>query len=156
MKLIVVVTTLGLLCVDAGLVSTSLEADGAVNAVPDDSDCIDSDERCELWADAGECSKNPGYMLSGCAKACNVCPSEGMDAVHAKPYCVNEEERCPEWAQAGECAANPSYMVTNCAKACRTCHLLDPDVRKRYRYNSAYLNHKCKTFESNNTFLRLI
>jgi hypothetical protein len=39
------------------------------------SDCEDTDEGCELWATEGECYNNPGYMLTGCPKACNLCVS---------------------------------------------------------------------------------
>eukprot|EP00536_Pseudo-nitzschia_multiseries_P016147 jgi/Psemu1/312834/fgenesh1_kg.1029_\ len=30
----------------------------------------DTSEDCRMWAEAGECDKNPGYMLQGCAKSC--------------------------------------------------------------------------------------
>lgn len=39
-------------------------------------ECIDADKRCGGWAAAGECEKNPGYMLTSCRKACNKCTSE--------------------------------------------------------------------------------
>lgn len=32
----------------------------------------DQHEHCEFWAESGECDRNPGYMLSNCAKSCNV------------------------------------------------------------------------------------
>jgi prolyl 4-hydroxylase len=31
----------------------------------------------KVWADAGECRKNPRYMLVYCAKACNICHYKG-------------------------------------------------------------------------------
>lgn len=36
-------------------------------------DCTDKEVECEFWAQAGECSANPVYMLDQCAKACQVC-----------------------------------------------------------------------------------
>ena len=30
---------------------------------------VDEHENCELWANAGECEKNPNYMLKHCSKA---------------------------------------------------------------------------------------
>ena len=30
----------------------------------------DSNSNCQSWADAGECDKNPGYMLDACADSC--------------------------------------------------------------------------------------
>ncbi|GBF92354.1 hypothetical protein Rsub_05556 [Raphidocelis subcapitata] len=41
--------------------------------------CDNSDANCQSWADSGECSKNPGYMvgdngsLGACRRACGVC-----------------------------------------------------------------------------------
>lgn len=52
----------------------------AGKASPDPGICEDYHERCQEWADAGECTKNPGYMKgegsdqSGtCRKACQMC-----------------------------------------------------------------------------------
>lgn len=44
-------------------------------------DCVDENENCSLWAKAGECEKNPLYMVGSnnadgyCRKSCNVCTS---------------------------------------------------------------------------------
>ncbi|CAI7802125.1 unnamed protein product [Closterium sp. NIES-54] len=35
--------------------------------------CVDESENCVPWAKAGECEKNPGYMLSSCARSCGKC-----------------------------------------------------------------------------------
>ncbi|CAI5937738.1 unnamed protein product [Closterium sp. NIES-64] len=35
--------------------------------------CVDESEHCPLWAKAGECEKNPGYMHSSCARSCGKC-----------------------------------------------------------------------------------
>jgi alpha-galactosidase len=32
--------------------------------------CKDEDARCSQWAADGECSKNPGFMMSSCKKSC--------------------------------------------------------------------------------------
>jgi hypothetical protein len=95
--------------------------------------CVDKHEKCLSWAEAGECQKNPGFMLADCLQACNVCPARGdtMTSAMARSDCVNSHEECEAWAKGGECSANPSYMITNCARACRTCHLLDAAVRCR-------------------------
>ncbi|CAK7338618.1 unnamed protein product [Dovyalis caffra] len=42
-------------------------------------DCVDENENCPLWAKAGECEKNPVYMVGSeasygyCRKSCKVC-----------------------------------------------------------------------------------
>uniref|UniRef100_A0A2P2ILZ7 procollagen-proline 4-dioxygenase n=1 Tax=Rhizophora mucronata TaxID=61149 RepID=A0A2P2ILZ7_RHIMU len=44
-------------------------------------DCVDENENCARWARAGECEKNPAYMVGKgssygrCRKSCNVCSS---------------------------------------------------------------------------------
>eukprot|EP00549_Striatella_unipunctata_P007896 CAMPEP_0118724462 /NCGR_PEP_ID=MMETSP0800-20121206/32590_1 /TAXON_ID=210618 ORGANISM="Striatella unipunctata, Strain CCMP2910" /NCGR_SAMPLE_ID=MMETSP0800 /ASSEMBLY_ACC=CAM_ASM_000638 /LENGTH=470 /DNA_ID=CAMNT_0006633037 /DNA_START=34 /DNA_END=1446 /DNA_ORIENTATION=- len=38
--------------------------------------CLDEDENCKMWAESGECTANPAYMLRHCRKACKVCQLE--------------------------------------------------------------------------------
>ncbi|XP_022741220.1 probable prolyl 4-hydroxylase 7 [Durio zibethinus] len=44
-------------------------------------DCIDENDNCPIWAKAGECEKNPTYMVGSeesygyCRKSCKVCSS---------------------------------------------------------------------------------
>ncbi|KAH9739878.1 putative prolyl 4-hydroxylase 7 [Citrus sinensis] len=46
---------------------------------PEDDDCVDEDLNCVVWAKAGECKKNPLYMVGSkstrgyCRKSCKVC-----------------------------------------------------------------------------------
>ena len=42
----------------------------------DDPDCADDDDGCKTWAAAGECDKNPDYMLYSCRRSCAVCHYE--------------------------------------------------------------------------------
>ena len=35
--------------------------------------CLNENENCDFWAEHGECSKNPEWMLTHCKKACNQC-----------------------------------------------------------------------------------
>merc|ERR1712002_590619 len=35
--------------------------------------CHDDNVNCPSWAAAGECQRNPGYMLKHCKKSCHVC-----------------------------------------------------------------------------------
>ncbi len=43
----------------------------AENNMPDP--CRDADKRCGTWAEAGECTKNGGFMAQSCPKACGKC-----------------------------------------------------------------------------------
>lgn len=44
-------------------------------------DCVDEDDNCARWAAAGECERNPVYMVGSpgglgyCRKSCKVCSS---------------------------------------------------------------------------------
>ncbi|GMH40408.1 hypothetical protein BSKO_08312 [Bryopsis sp. KO-2023] len=50
----------------------------AMRKQPGGRECEDQNKKCEMWADLGECHKNPGYMLVHCSLSCGVCP--GADA----------------------------------------------------------------------------
>merc|ERR1712232_485452 len=41
------------------------------NLVP----CADEASNCRVWAEQGECTKNPSYMDLNCKKSCGLCPS---------------------------------------------------------------------------------
>jgi len=73
--------------------------------------CSDDNTRCPGWAQRGECSKNPDYMLKNCKKSCDQCETS----------CVDGNKSCPNWAQKGECSKNPGYMLVNCKKSCNQC-----------------------------------
>ena len=61
---------------------------------------------CADWAKAGECQKNPAWMLKGCPVACKEC----------KNKCADHNPHCDEWADRGECKKNAPYMDIYCAK----------------------------------------
>ena len=69
------------------------------------SDCVDRNIHCASWERAGECSRNPAYMLENCKKSCSK----------------DGNQHCPSWAAAGECSKNPEYMLKNCQKSCGHC-----------------------------------
>lgn len=43
-------------------------------------DCIDGDTRCAAWAAQGECTANPGFMLTSCRLSCNTCEPGNAEA----------------------------------------------------------------------------
>jgi hypothetical protein len=45
--------------------------------------CADADPTCSTWSSAGECAKNPFYMIWKCAKACSFCTAAGAAAYPA-------------------------------------------------------------------------
>ena len=62
----------------------SLEKEKKWVRPPAVSGCTNKDERCDFWAEIGECAKNPGYMRQSCAASCGTCEEAML------PY----EERC--------------------------------------------------------------
>lgn len=57
--------------------------------------CLDLHNKCQDWADSGECEKNPGYMIGGdtgqgnCRKACRAC----KDCAKGDDECLKENRR---------------------------------------------------------------
>ena len=66
---------------------------------------------CGQWAAAGECTANPSYMQSHCARACASAPTTTADR-------YSEPEQCAGWASNGECTRNPKYMLDTCPRNC--------------------------------------
>ena len=58
--------------------------------------------QCALWAEAGECVKNPTFMFSECGTACDDQQTKARDT-HAE---------CSKWAAKGECEANAAFMLS--------------------------------------------
>lgn len=63
--------------------------------------CVDSHEKCEEWADGGECDVNPMYMLFSCRSSCKTCDVNDTDlkkvAEHKrKLHLVGGDERMLE------------------------------------------------------------
>ena len=40
--------------------------------------CLDQDESCTVWAEAGECENNPHYMMQFCRLSCQQCVAADM------------------------------------------------------------------------------
>jgi hypothetical protein len=108
--------------------------------------CSDSNKNCKRWAENSECSKNPEYMHTYCAKSCQKCvndPTSGSKNLKCfllklfydstmtdvlllldnspSSRCEDKDRNCPSWASRGECQKNPKYMKKNCPKSCKTC-----------------------------------
>merc|ERR1719348_2650221 len=89
--------------------------------------CFDKDDKCQTWADAGECEKNPDWMTPNCPKSCGKC--DGVEKTTEDPKvttkppvnCVDKDDKCQTWADAGECEKNPFWMTPNCPKSCGKC-----------------------------------
>jgi len=74
----------------------------------------DAVEGCQEWAEAGECSGNPTFMRTDCAKTCqeffNVCRNQ------------HDNDECDEWSKQGHCGdGHAEFMHQNCQLSCGMC-----------------------------------
>jgi hypothetical protein len=44
-----------------------------VDVLADDNNCVDTKEKCPIWAAKGDCRQRAGRMLWRCPKSCNIC-----------------------------------------------------------------------------------
>lgn len=68
---------------------------------------VDLQERCAMWARAGECKNNPGYMATTCAKSCKKCSSPGAQAcISVPPFlcCMVVGNQAPQGCLLAVCA----------------------------------------------------
>ena len=82
---------------------------------------------CAVWAENGECSKNPEFMERRCASACAEAERRreaaadattvGVEQAEATSYHASEAE-CNGWAAHGECERNKAWMLKACTAAC--------------------------------------
>eukprot|EP00966_Prymnesium_polylepis_P259882 6003523-Prymnesium_polylepis.1 len=60
--------------------------------------CKDQSDHCVTWANAGECTGNPKFMLSSCPASCGACEAvEALAARRADPRttaCDDSHEAC--------------------------------------------------------------
>jgi hypothetical protein len=78
---------------------------GFVDSLP--NQCLDTNDQCAVWAARGECTNNPGYMLTSC---CATCESSAA--------CRDQNPQCSAWAADNQCNVNPDYMQPFCCHSC--------------------------------------
>ena len=74
-----------------------------------ESEIKDHNQQCKELAAAGECEREPGYMLETCSNACrDIFLDNSLDA----------HPNCALWASLGECEKSPDYMLRSCIVSC--------------------------------------
>ena len=53
---------------------------------------VNKHELCKAWANAGECKKNPGFMLQDCKWACKAC-DDGFKGLVTKMQDAEKADR---------------------------------------------------------------
>ena len=43
-------------------------------------ECKDLRTECQGWGEAGECKRNPGFMMKSCKQSCGLCLPSGREA----------------------------------------------------------------------------
>lgn len=110
-------------CVD---IPRSEEEEEEVEVEEEDVSCFDKHDskECGQWERAGECYKNPTWMIANCRSTCAKCD----DGTCKNLY---DDQQCQVWAQEMECIKNREWMHNNCAKACGTCESNDSGTESR-------------------------
>ncbi|KAL9959607.1 hypothetical protein ACROYT_G032942 [Oculina patagonica] len=72
--------------------------------------CVDKDKSCSGWANSGECTNNPLWMLQNCPKSCQVCTAACVN-IYNDQYCEMHFGNC--WRQ-----STAPDLVKNCYKTC--------------------------------------
>eukprot|EP01062_Namystynia_karyoxenos_P044421 TRINITY_DN32720_c0_g1_i1.p2 TRINITY_DN32720_c0_g1~~TRINITY_DN32720_c0_g1_i1.p2 ORF type:complete len:317 (+),score=61.04 TRINITY_DN32720_c0_g1_i1:69-1019(+) len=75
--------------------------------------CADSNTLCGAWAAAGECGRNPGYMLGSCALSCGACAGAAR-AEHAAAPAGGRP--LPDAASAGGAAGAGAVVTLNSSR----------------------------------------
>ncbi|XP_025079726.1 uncharacterized protein LOC112555506 [Pomacea canaliculata] len=105
-----------------GSVSDGPDSGGADKDKEDEEkECVDihpNGAECRRWAEIGECTKNPKWMIPNCRKSCGKCEDGTCKNLHG-------DKECQIWAEEKECIINREWMHANCAMACGICQ---PDV----------------------------
>uniref|UniRef100_A0A0B6ZGJ8 Metalloendopeptidase n=1 Tax=Arion vulgaris TaxID=1028688 RepID=A0A0B6ZGJ8_9EUPU len=86
-----------------------------------DDNCINNYDSwsCYIWANQGECERNPHYMKQECAKACGTCGSDVLSQGECKD--VYAKSKCEMWKERGDCTTNQRWMQLSCKATCNLC-----------------------------------
>ena len=77
-----------------GVSKTDLERErdnAYIRGLPKSRDCDDNYKGCAAWAENGECSINPEYMLYNCASSCQACALNSQEKYNVT-YIYNKRE----------------------------------------------------------------
>jgi len=96
----------------------------SITAVSDsaNTDCVDSNDNCAMWAKRGECTKSSKYMLKYCKKSCHACDGESNSMNNPKtPVCEDKYEtsKCKTWLS--YCNDDSTAVPKGCKKTCNKC-----------------------------------
>ncbi|XP_059138879.1 zinc metalloproteinase nas-15-like isoform X2 [Physella acuta] len=137
--------------------------------VKNDATCVNTYDSwaCYIWANQGECERNPLYMSTYCTKACGKCGPEAQAqgknsimwpwqwfpsfaniipkkwrALGSICKDVYRPEKCSVWRQRGDCVTNAGWMTKHCKATCGACG--DVTKKPEVACNDTFAEaHKC-------------
>lgn len=80
-----------------------------------------SDDKCDSWAENGDCVVNEDWMKINCKSTCGMCSNNNTAASKTCGNVHTNDTQCDIWARKGECMVNRKWMYDNCRGACRLC-----------------------------------
>ncbi|XP_054748155.2 zinc metalloproteinase nas-13-like [Lytechinus pictus] len=96
------------------------QCDGTtVDPTTPEEECMDMNEGCSAWAQAGYCQTNQ-WVMTNCKQSCGTCTPTPTTGTGGND-CMDSHSNCAAWAQAGECQINPTWMLVNCKVSCDQC-----------------------------------
>ena len=124
--------------------------------------CVDTTKSCKGWAEAGECERNPTFMLEACRSSCTRCSLPDPSIVgrvlnyissgaSEKPLAVWAPERCSDDPSAscvarqatGECTFHTGDMLMRCPQSCGVCGYW---TKLRKAYDCTDTHRMCATW----------
>ncbi|XP_055870734.1 zinc metalloproteinase nas-14-like isoform X1 [Biomphalaria glabrata] len=106
------------ICASTGVVQTTPKP--VATATPPRKLCVDMNQYCRPWAEAGYCRTN-SYVKTYCRASCRSCEA-GSSSENS--VCKDVHQSCPEFKIRGFCTgAFENYMRTNCQSSCNYCNI---------------------------------
>ncbi|KAK0044102.1 zinc metalloproteinase nas-13-like isoform X3 [Biomphalaria pfeifferi] len=104
------------ICTSAGVVQTTPKP--VATATPPRKLCVDINQYCRPWAEAGYCRTN-SYVKTYCRASCQSCEA---GSISENSVCKDVHQSCPEFKRRGYCTGTfENYMRTNCQSTCNYC-----------------------------------
>lgn len=101
--------------------------------------CNDKESACHVWAQAGNCENNTGYMLANCPVSCGICSAN----------CTDTHKDCVGWMNTGQCQENPTVMLKLCPVSCGICTPVCKDTHGNFVQGPSANESTCDLWKAN-------
>lgn len=122
--------------------------------------------KCSVWANQGECDRNPTYMKKHCKRSCGLCDKQNNEEESKNHFTtwawqwfgmftnlfptdwmigvckdVHTFTKCNKWKEQGDCVTNAFWMENNCKLTCNFCG--NPAFRAETNCRNHHNDAKC-------------